>query len=43
MAIYYEDQDRNIVELMSATAATKTATEHLKTSLPMLAQFDPRS
>jgi catechol 2,3-dioxygenase len=42
MAIYYEDPDRNILELNVSNYGNEwTATEHLKTSPPMLAQFDP--
>jgi catechol 2,3-dioxygenase len=41
-AFYYEDPDRNIVELnVSNYGSEWTATEHLRTSPPMLAQVDP--
>ena len=41
-AFYYEDPDRNIVELNVNNYGNEwTATEHLKTSPPMLAQVDP--
>jgi len=41
-AFYYEDPDRNVVELNVSNYGDEwTATEHLKTSPPMLAQVDP--
>jgi catechol 2,3-dioxygenase len=41
-AFYYEDPDRNIVELNVSNYDNEwTATEHLKTNPPMLAQLDP--
>jgi catechol 2,3-dioxygenase len=42
MAFYYEDPDGNIVELNVNNYGNEwTATEHLKTSLPTMAQVDP--
>ncbi len=41
-AFYYQDPDRNVVELNVSNFGNEwTATEHLKTSPPMLAQVDP--
>jgi catechol 2,3-dioxygenase len=41
-AFYYEDPDQNVVELNVNNYGNKwTATEHLKTAPPRLAQVDP--